>query len=329
MVCRIYSHDLELLGQISAFISLVWSEGYSSTGSAQLVCSKTPSNIALLKVGHYIGIAESDTLQEIHSVDDDTEQIWVYADEAKKVFSQRVYLGTLKCKGRVEKQLRRVLKSSRMPENVEFSPERGLRHQIQDTEYNYPIVEDVAVALCEASDYGYRLRHDRNAKKLLFDIYEGEERPSTKFSDAIGNITNVKRTISLKNYKNVCYVKSDYNGETVVIEVDKSGNGRRFETVIEVSDIDASGIGTRAEFERILRSRGEETLKELLDIDSTAFDLISSRFGVDYSLGDIVSCILPEYNVSAKIRITGFTYVYENNIKKTSLTLGNPIIKGA
>ena len=87
--------------------------------------------------------------------------------------------------------------------------------------------------------------YDKAAKKLLFDVYQGAERPNAKFSEPFGNLAHLVLQQSHMDYKNVAYV---------------GGSGRAEERIYtEVGQTSAAGLDRREMFVDARDLRYDET----------------------------------------------------------------------
>ena len=88
MECRIYDLELNRIGVLNTWVSMVWEESYNADGSFQIEVQQTKSAATLLKEDRYAGIAESNTLMIIKAVQISKGKIiasgypalWVLAD---------------------------------------------------------------------------------------------------------------------------------------------------------------------------------------------------------------------------------------------------------
>ena len=57
MVCNVFDLNLNPLGTVFSWISLVWDEYYNALGEAQLELAYTEDNAALVKANRYLNVA--------------------------------------------------------------------------------------------------------------------------------------------------------------------------------------------------------------------------------------------------------------------------------
>ncbi len=330
MECSIYNSSLSRIGFLSSFTSLVWSESYTGAGKFQVVSPKTEHALLLLMEGNFVGIPDSDTLMYIQSVEDKDGELWAYGCEAKCLLDSRVYVGTIRCSGNVEEALRGALERSSLYNIMALAPIRGLPATTV-SQRTYPTLFELSRAWCESVGYGFRLVHDKSSHRLLYDVYEGAARSGIKFSEQYGNLSGLTRLVSETGFRNVAYVGGGGEGadRVFVITGDTGAEGMaRREMFVDARDLQQEEGQTLAEYEELLRARGNEKLAEHNRVLEISFDISGQDFGKSFFLGDLITCVLPEYGIRLIVRVAEFTNTYENNIKKTSLTLGNPLIRG-
>lgn len=377
MACevRILDRNLVPFGMISEFVSLVWEEQYNTIGSVQLVVNKTEDVIELLKVGRFLSIKESRTLAYIHSVEDNGTELWIYAKEAKWLLSARIHTEVIDVQAaNVETMILNVLSKSRLQSIIEVAPPKGLTGTA-DAEFKFPTVAEVCEKTCIAADYGWSCFFDKAKSKLVFEIYQGKEVINIKFAERYGNLADLNRILSYKDFKNVAYVIGEertpgsssgsgsgsgggdsvspigtgyfvsvsagerYSGTSsssgsasgasrvfVTVGEDESSNLDRWELFIDASDI-KQGDMSDTQYGEALKARALEELALRANVDSVEFSVVADveEYGTEYTLGDWLTCVLPEYNVVMKSRITGVRFVWENNTKKLELTMGTPM----
>lgn len=98
---------------------------------------------------------------------------------------------------------------------------------------------------------------------------------------------------------------------------------------VDAKDLQKEDKQTDNDYIALLAARGLEKLNEANKTMEISFDISSKDFGKSFFLGDKITCLLPEYGVYVTVRISEATRTYENNILTTTLTLGNPVIRGA
>jgi hypothetical protein len=310
---------------------LTWTGQYNDKGLFQLVVNKTVEAAQILKAGNFVAVKWSDEPMQITSVKDADMQIWAYGQRAAyTILNDRYYAGNLSLTDAVvETTLRSAVSASRPAGVVEL----GVLSELTATatgEYVYPNLYTLVKTLCDGAGYGFRLRHDKTAKKLYFEVYNGTARANVKFSSDYGNMRGVERLITTNTYKNVCYVMGTAtDGSAVVVVAGDTGAAGldRHEMFLKVTDVSQGNDLTETEYAAILTARGNDALTAAYKSDEINFEANTSDFGSTYFLGDTITCILPEYGQKLTIKVTGFTVTIEKNEPKLELSIGLPIIR--
>lgn len=328
MECNVYNSMLEKQDIVTEFVSMRWEERYSDVGSFYIVVNKTKEALQTFKVGNFVGVRPYDTLMYIYSIEDKNGQIWAYGAEAKHLLNTRIYDGTIRCNN-VESSLKSAVMQSRPLPIWGTTESKGLTATL-DSQRSYNSLLELSKAWCDMADYGFRFKHDRANKKLLYDVYEGVERKNEVFAEKLRNMLDLTRIVSEKQFANVAVVLGSGEGEdrkkVVVGDVDTTGFARS-EIYVDARDLTQEEGQTESVYLELLKTRGLEKLKERQKSDEIDFEISSEGLNKDFFVGDVVTCLLPEYGFSAKIRISGFSTTYERNVQKTSLSLGVPILR--
>lgn len=360
----VYNKSLTRVGILFEFVSLTWEETYNDVGTMQIVVNKSRSMTSVFKMGYFIGIPDSDTLMVITGLEDkqtpEGAELWIHGFEAKYILGNRVFANAHVGGGNVESRLKYLLANKLSIMTI--APSHGLT-ETTDLEHEYPTLLELCEDFCQPADYGFKLVFDKTNKKLQFDVYNGTTINSVKYSTRYGNLYNLERRKMLNGAKNVAYVLGEKvegeEREVVCVSLDGAPSSRssldRWEMVVDASDIkreegDAAsssggassgqeahgswiivtdeedqGTSASASYEEKLSTRGLEVLAENAQIDEVVFDVDPSDYRKVFEVGDKITCVLPEYDEVLVIRIVSARVVYEENIRKISLTMGEPI----
>jgi hypothetical protein len=320
---------LNRIGFVTRFTSLVWSESYIGSGRFQLVTYADPAGRELLKNGRFFGLPGKDTLMLIQSVEERDGNLWIRGAEAKVLLDSRVAQGTVVCSGNVEDACRSLVAQTDPYPVFGLAEKQGLAAVVQ-SQRTYPTVYEAVYTWLSSVGYGFRFVHNKQAKKLLFHVYEGQERRGIRFSEQFGNLYNLTRISSEAKWKNVAFVGGAGEGSdrvfVVVGETDAADENRR-EMYVDARDIQPFEGQSDEEYRELLRARGREKLAETKKSLEIEFDISSNDFGKTFFLGDMVTAILSD-GEKHTVRIAEYEEVYENDTKSTRLVLGNPILGG-
>ncbi len=327
MEFSVYDRTLTKQAVITEFVSLVWSEEARGPGEMQIVVNKNAVTMGI-QPGMFVGIRRSDSLMYINGMEDKNGQLWFYGVDAKYLLDDRIYNGLISC-GNIEEALRTAFEYARPYPIMALGEFNELGTETQ-SQYMYTSVFALSVAWCELAGYCFRLRHDRDNKLLLYEVYEGQVLSDVKFAEKYGNCYDLTRAISESGYKNVAYVAGNGEGmdRTFIACGDLTAEGLdRRELFVEANDIKLEDGMSQTEYEALLAARGLETLAEYSKGDEISFSIPVDDFGKYFSLGDSVVCVLTEYGVGLTVPIVKVTFTYEGNEEKVKLGFGTPVVR--
>ncbi len=329
MAFNIYDETLTRVGEIKTILSSTWEERYDDRGICQLVVNCSAAASRLLTVGRFVGQSGKKTLWQIKTREKRDGRLWVNGFTVNyTLLDDRVYTG-IHTSNVIETDLRTAVAESRPAQIVGLSSARGLTASTV-SEHTYPTLFMLAKDLCGTAEYGFRFLHDKENRKLLFDIYAGEEKPNAKFSERWGNLANLVLLQSETDYRNVAYVGGAGEGaERVYVSCGQTSLSglERHELFVDARDIRKEEGQNQGDYENLLRERGLQKLNEHNRKLSVSFEVNPADFGSVYDLGDVVYCILPEEKLKLFVRVIAFEETIEKNRKSLSITIGSPIIQ--
>ena len=328
MVFNIYDGTLTRIGEINTFLSSTWEEAYCDRGLCQIVVTNSAAASRMLVPGNFVGRVGRKTVWQIKTKEKRSGQLWISGFTVNyTLLEDRILEGT-HTSSVIETDLRTAVMAARPAPIVGLSTLRGLTGSVE-SEHTYTDLFSLSKDLCGAVDYGFRFVHDRQLKKLLFDVWQGEEKPNAKFAEAFGNLANLVLQQSDVNFKNVAYVGGSGEGAARVFvtcgDTTKTGLARH-EMFVDARDLQQEDK-TLAAYKAILQQRGLEKLNEANQKLAVTYDVDPDRFGKDYDLGDVIYSILPEDGLKLFVRIIAFKEVVEKNRVSVAITVGSPIIQ--
>lgn len=220
---------------------------------------------------------------------------------------------------------------------VAADQERG-RHMHWQSRYK--ALDDELAAIGAYAGLGWDVVLDLEARQWVFDVLEGRdltegqtERSGVVFSVDFDNIRGQQYVTSLVGHKTTGYVAGQGEmEERKVVEVgsDQEGLGR-YEVFIDARDIGTPNGDvppTETEVEQMLLARGEQKLGEMAAVNAFEAQVMPSGsfvYGEDWDLGDIVTVRNRKWGVTMDARITELAEVYEPNGFTLSATFGNSL----
>lgn len=325
---NVYDKNLNRVGTIETWVSLLWQEGYNTVGTFLIECQQTKEVAKLLKIGNYIGRGDFKTLCLIRSVEVRDRLIVANGHSAVNILGERV--STMVIDNQNAEEAMRSLVANMSPwECVENGEIAGIEdvfgRQISDKtvlEYCEEIAEEI--------DAGFRLRFDKANKKLLFEVYKPVKNENLIFAVKFGNLAEIIYSETDNQFKNIAVVAGAGEGEariTVTVgDLTATGAARR-EMYVDARQIQKEEEETEEAYKTRLENEGLEKLAAQIKIENLSAKISSDDFGKKYNLGDVVTCILDDLGVKLDTRIIGFSYVSQNNQTTMELEFGKPIIR--
>ena len=311
----VYDTDLNVVGIIDNYTSVIWTLRYNDVGDFEIYIRSTPDILELCQINRYIVRTSDNTAMIIKSITQEEsaengDYITVTGVSVENILSQRVVWAYTELLGRVEECIYSLvntncvypLQQARVIPNMTTAPLKHFTPEILQTKYTGVNVLDAVKQLCDIGGYGFRITVVN--KKFKFEVYSGTDhsRNQTKnlyiVFDA-ENITESTYTNDYTQYKNVARIGG--NGEDLYQSFAEYGDAsglQRFETYAEDTSVSDTAL---------LQSTGRNTLQETKPIKTFDGEISSYyTYGVDYALGDIVQ-IENKNGISATARITEIT----------------------
>ena len=298
--------NLDLLGVIDNFETLIWTRKYTEPGKFQLNLPATEDNISLMKDENIIykkDDVEGGIIKHIeYSVSDKGDKsLEVYGELTTGYLSRRINWGIVNYSGRVDLLMQKIVTDNCI------SPSNSNRVipllEIVDTNYtdtiskqdSYSNLTDLLTDIASTNDFGYRVRINtkEGSRYLGFEVYKGIDRSvnqsdisPTIFSLDMENILTENYVEDSSNYKNVTLIAGAGEGsERKTTTINNNSNGlNRYELYVDARDIentkqeettDDEGNTTTtdteipwSEYEPLLLQRGNEKLAECKKIET-------------------------------------------------------------
>ena len=248
----IYNWDLQLVGIVDAFKSLIWAKRYNKVGDCELYVPATRENLALCRKGYFIMRDDDDMICQIKRVELDTDAengnyIVATGYDAKRMLDQRIVWSTMTANGNAETFVRRMVDGalgSAAADNRQMRGSggrlifalgalAGLTDRLSE-QVSYKNVGEKIREYCMKFGWGYRVRLSGGA--LLFELYKGLNRAgSVVFSD---DYENLAATI---------YVEDESNMGNVSLNAGEGQGAERFRCMSgEAAGVDRYEIYTDA-----------------------------------------------------------------------------------
>lgn len=317
---------MDILQNVS---SIQWKTEYYTTGSFEIHCKATDSNLTYLRDGYRLWNTETDELGFIRyaypSIDTegrDELEVHGYFDN----LDQRINPTTSSIKN-VETDLYALVNKNKRGLDITCANAKGLTATV-DHDTTWETLRSSFQAICQEVGYGYRMLKNGTTLNQI-EIYERGLNDGVKFSDKIGNIIAQSYLEDTSEYCNYAYVagagKSD---ERYVIEIDLRKNDEpRRELYVDAKNIqrtytDDNGTQqtyTDDEYYQVVYNYGygklmEHRRKSQFECTINSSDSLYT-YRKDYFVGDIVPTESVKYGINTNMRITGANLIIEDNTK--------------
>lgn len=325
---NVYDKDLNRVGTIETWISLLWQEGYNTVGTFVIECQQTKDVAKLLKIGNYIGRGDFKTLCLIRSIEVRDQLIVANGHPAVNILGERVSTTVINNQN-AEEAMRSLVANMSPWECVQVGELAGISEKFERQISDKTILE-YCEEIASEIDAGFRLRFDRANKKLLFEVYKPVKNENLIFATKFGNLAEIIYSETDNQFKNVAIVAGAGEGDAriTVVAGDLSATGvARREMYVDARRIQKEEDETDEAYKTRLENEGLEKLASQIKIENLSTEINSDDFGKRYNLGDVVTCILDDLGVKLDTRIIGFSYVSQNNQTTTELEFGKPIIR--
>ena len=331
---NIYVLDRDLERQqtpIEVYTSFLWCPSYDGLGTFELTCNT--KYFSLLQTDMYIQ----------NSDDDEHFGVIEYVDRVENLDNTV----SLSVRGRMGESLlgRRVAQGANDYTGVE--PSYVIGDMVDkncisatDTTRNIPLLEvgslatsdfgtvtysskspnllDEIVSLCKSSGLGFNLALDDVNKKLTLKVVKGLNRTADQevntqviLSRDRGNILSSQYTKDTTNDKNFAFIEDSEGAETTYSKSATTGLDKK-EVFLSLQ----TGVLQEAKTQ-LSKLAVSELLDNVMNLRSNLV------YGVDFSLGDVVTCMDSSLGFSTNLRVTGVTEAWGSQGYSISLTLGD------
>lgn len=326
----IYNPQLERIGLIDIYQSLIWTKRYYQSGDFELYVPAKTELLENLKLDNLLERSDDDTIMVIEHIEITTDvetgnYIIVSGRSIESYLTRRIVRYQTNIDDTLENGIRRLIDenainpkdSYRIIPNLVLCEVQGFTDTLK-MQITYDNLYDVIVSLCQSYKYGFKITLNDN--KLVFNLYQGADHsysqdtnPYVVFSPEFDNLINSHYITDKQDYKNYAYVFGEGEGSSRSFRAvsNKLGyipkNLDLYELYVDAKDLSTNDgeIGTQ-EYGEMLYTRGIEKLSECNV--TTAFEgevnsNLSYQYKKDYNLGDIVQ-VTNEYGITTKARIT-------------------------
>lgn len=247
--------DLDAIGIIDAYKSLIWANRYYAVGDCELYLEASDANIELLQNGNYLIRSDDNMVCRINRIEVDTSSsegnyLIVNGTDTKSFLDQRIVWSTMTCDGSVENFARSLVNStlitpSLSARRLQKSDGTALLQlgtavgftEVTTEQVTYKNVGEKIREYCKTYEWGYRVVMDSG--RLWFQLYKGTDRSNEVFfSDDYENLSSTKYVNDKTNMGNIALVAGEGEGPARSKNVYGYAEGiDRYEQFVDAKDI--------------------------------------------------------------------------------------------
>lgn len=353
---KILSPELEQLGDLTEYVSLMFTRSWHGVGDFQLIVHRDAPLVNEIKKDYFIALDKSKVAIVKHRE--------IQLDENGKATENWQFRGwTLKglalyrvtvpptntaydnksgnaetvMKHYIDRHLVNPADPDRKIPNLVIAPNQNRGSHIT-WQSRYKVVAEELEEISLATGIGWDITLDTENNHFVFDVYEGvdrsinqTERSPIYFSPEFGNVQTQSFSDSDLNMKNVAYVGGQGEGvDRQIVELGEAAGLNRYEAFIDARDIGGENEEgnelTQEEERQLLIERGQQKLDEMsnemyFEAEIKSYDA-PFKHEVDYQIGDTVTIMNREWGFIVDKRITEVTEIHESGGFQLEATFG-------
>lgn len=342
MEIYILDRNLNIVGVISTYDSILWTEKVHEPGNIKAVFVFTEKMNRILQRGYLL--YKTDELQpavitrktlKLNKYGQQTITIQGYM--VTRYFRQRIIWKKMIMKGTPEQLMRQmVLDQIIAPEDetrkiplIELGDLQNFDMDEVEKQITYDNLQEALTDMSKTTELGYRLRLDYARKKLVFEVYRGTNRTQGTehpciFTRKFKNVFTQEYNEDEGNYKNVCLVGGPGEDTDRVLVTVGSGAGLdRYEMFYNASGYSEDGI-TAAVLQDQLRQKGLEKMSAYYI--AKAFEVkINKEKAMKFDLGDYVTCKDTQWGITVDTQVKVIQKGYSKTEASYVITLGDDV----
>ena len=350
----ILDKNLDTLGVVSVFNTLIWDRRYYASGLFELY---TPAEFfELMNTGRYLFRSDRKDLgviREVNFARDAKGARTAYCKGyfAEELLNDRVLNTQINITGTPEDIGRQLVQkfainptdADRKIQHLQLGALTGVGTSVTVTATGAKL-GDKLFDIEKTQELSHRLAYDYQANTLSFEVWQGKDRTDSQevnswaiFSDSFYNVKNAVYDRDESDCKNFAYVAGEGEGTArVIVEVDirASAEEERRELYVDARDLQSAYVDdngtehtyTAAQYRQLLRQRGLEKLAEYEKIETVNSDVDPDAnliYMTDFDLGDLCTYRYTDVGIETTKRITEIQEVYEGSKQTLSVVFGN------
>ncbi|WP_342544802.1 siphovirus ReqiPepy6 Gp37-like family protein [Lysinibacillus sp. FSL W7-1291] len=316
----VFNLQFELVGEISAYKSLVIERNYDKVSQLILRIASSPGVIELLKHDNILTTQDNPNygyiIEHFDYTDEAETEIEIHAYSLNYMLSWRSIEIQQRYHGNVEDLIKYFVtmnaitpnNPNRIIPNLRLAANSGINIEDESTKTGGEVIGHV-FDICNKHEISMDILLNHLDKKFDFVTWQGVDRstqqtnnPHVIFSKEYDNIINQKYVHNKVDYRTTAIVAGEGEGieRTHVVTNDHLKGFNRRELYVDARDLqseysddnDKKKTMSPAEYEEALQKRGDEKLSDFQIIETfeSEVDMYSQfTYNIDYKLGDRVS----------------------------------------
>ena len=353
MQIYVFDKNLNRIGLIDQYSSLIWTRSTSTAGNFELTLNVDSNSINLLQKENII--CKSNDLTECafiekRTIEENNEGVETLVITGRFIpfyFNRRIIWGIENINSTSETAMRKLVDSN----CINVSSDRkipllklGNFNNFQD-KVNYQVsygnlheeLENISIG----NDINFKIITDLNNKSHIFTTYKGIDRtvnqsvyPHCIFSADFDNVYEQSYTETNENYRNVALIGGE--GEGAERKLTSIGNTKgldRYELFVDARDIQPTNeddsVIPHNEYIKLLIQRGNDKLSEMTEVKTFESKVNVSNANLvyksDFDLGDYVTCQNRRWGITIDVKITEIEEIYNEDGIEINVTFGDAI----
>lgn len=332
MEVLVMDNNLQVIGVIDQYESLLWTDRYNSAGDFEIYTQVNPKILDLAKVDRYLWRKGSEHMMIIESITikvdvEDGEYVTIKGRSLESLLTRRIVWGLRIISGNVQNAIETLLNENLINPKMTTRVMPNFRFKRTDdpavtslsmgeAQFLGEDLYEAITKIIEVFNIGFKITLAED-DCFEFELYSGKDRsyeqlalPYVIFSPKFENLINSDFKTDYTNYKTTTLVAGEGEDEeerTVIVGDEVLGYDRR-EVYTDAKDINLVNDNvtrTEAEYTQLLLERGKESLKEQKpdsEFEGSAEVNKIFKYGVDFFLGDVVQ-VADSYGNDARSRV--------------------------
>lgn len=326
MELYVKNSDLETVGIIDVYTSIIWTKRYYTAGDFELYLPASADALNVLRAGNYVTRMDDDRVMIIESIQITTDAeagnyLIVSGRSLESILKRRIIWGQTVINGQFAPMIYRLIRENcietaaeRVIPRLSINEDLTFADAIQ-AQYTGDNLYDVVCELCRVHGYGWKITLQDDS--FVFSLYNGmdhsynqTENPFVIFSPEFDNLLNSDYRFNTSNFANAALIAGEGEGVDRKLENIGTASGLdRYEIFVDAKDISSNSDSetpiSDAEYKQLLQTRGFEKLEEYAVTESFSGESEPTTYCYKehWNIGDIVQ-VENEFRIGAAARIT-------------------------